>query len=95
MTKRGGELDSVETVGGKPAGEFADRLRYTELVAIDPCERFHLGDTGDMSMRVVDLVAPIGKGTRQLIVSPPNDRMTGSVAKIWPPEAAPMIRAAR
>jgi transcription termination factor Rho len=47
-------------------------MPFSRLVAIDPNERFHLAATGEVSMRIIDLVAPIGKGTRGLIVSPPK-----------------------
>ena len=56
--------------------------RTTQLTAIDPNERFNLGATGEMSMRVVDLVAPIGKGTRGLIVSPPKAGKTTLLEQI-------------
>ena len=52
--------------------EFSKRPRFSDLTAIDPHERFDLGSSGLESMRIVDLIAPIGKGTRQLIVSPPR-----------------------
>lgn len=68
----GSELASVETVGGLAPEAFQKRTPYKDLVAIDPCERFALADTGEMSMRIIDLIAPIGKGTRGLIVSPPK-----------------------
>jgi transcription termination factor Rho len=70
--KKGCQLDGVESVCGLSQEGFKERTPYTHLVAIDPSERFHLAATGEMSMRVVDLVAPIGKGTRGLIVSPPK-----------------------
>ncbi|MHC4170048.1 MAG: transcription termination factor Rho [Planctomycetota bacterium] len=65
-------LVSIETLGGKPPDAFGKRPRFTDLVAVDPHERFDLGASGTESMRIVDLIAPIGKGTRQLIVSPPK-----------------------
>ena len=58
------------------------RVRFDRLVAIDPQDRFHLGASGDTSMRAVDLVAPIGKGTRGLIVSPPKAGKTTMLSKI-------------
>lgn len=70
--KQGQVLDAIETVCGLLPGEFAKRPRFDTLTAIDPEERFDLGASGLMPMRVVDLVAPIGKGTRGLIVSPPK-----------------------
>jgi transcription termination factor Rho len=71
-TKKRSELATIDTIGGLPPEAFKNRAPYTNLTAIDPCERFDLGATGEMSLRVVDLVAPMGKGTRGLIVSPPK-----------------------
>ena len=65
-------LASIESLGGIPPEAFGKRPRFADLVAIDPHERFNLGASGSESMRIVDLIAPIGKGTRQLIVSPPK-----------------------
>ncbi len=65
-------LVSVESAGGRPPEAFRKRPHFADLVAVDPHERFDLGACGMESMRIVDLVAPIGKGTRQLIVSPPK-----------------------
>jgi transcription termination factor Rho len=70
--RQGLELTAVETIGGLTPAAFAARTPFTDLVAIDPSERFHLGVTGDPAMRSVDLIAPIGRGTRGLIVSPPK-----------------------
>ena len=65
-------LASVESISGLTPEAFHARRPYTTLTAIDPCERFHLAASGVPSMRIVDMVAPIGKGTRGLIVSPPK-----------------------
>jgi transcription termination factor Rho len=70
--KEGPQLDGVETVGGLPPEEFQRRAPFKSLVAIDPNERFNLGASGETSMRLIDLVAPIGKGTRGLIVAQPK-----------------------
>ena len=79
---RGAELAGVESVCGLAPEEFRKRIPYTDLVAVNPCERFNLGATDDVSMRVVDLVAPIGKGTRGMIVSPPKAGKTIILEKI-------------
>lgn len=63
-------LVSVDTVSGLSPEAFQARRSFKTLTAIDPCERFHLAGSGEASMRVVDLVAPVGKGTRGLIVAP-------------------------
>ncbi len=69
---RNAQLHSVETVCGLSPEQFAKRIPYTKLTAITPDQRFNLAAAGNTSMRVVDLLAPIAKGTRGLIVSPPR-----------------------
>ena len=49
---------------------------------MDPTERFHLGAGGDTAMRAVYLLAPIGKGTRGLIVAPPKAGKTTLLEQI-------------
>jgi transcription termination factor Rho len=71
-TKSKPKVVSIESLGGLPPQQFRKRPRFSDLVALDPYERFNLGACGNESMRIVDLIAPIGKGTRQLIVSPPK-----------------------
>ncbi|MBP8303036.1 MAG: transcription termination factor Rho [Phycisphaerae bacterium] len=74
LERKGGRhrLMTIETLGGLTPEQFYTRPRFNDLVAVDPHRRFNLGAGGDPSMRIVDLIAPIGKGTRQLIVSPPR-----------------------
>jgi transcription termination factor Rho len=70
--KNGYELITVESICGLTPAQFQARTRFEQLVAIDPTERFRLGDAGHPSMRIVELIAPIGRGTRGLIVAPPK-----------------------
>ena len=65
-------LTEIENLGGLKPDDFVKRPGFKDLVAVDPHERFDLGASGTNSMRIIDLIAPIGKGTRQLIVSPPK-----------------------
>jgi transcription termination factor Rho len=65
-------LTRVETVCGLTPEAFQKRTPFKRLIAIDPCERFDLAITGETSTRLIDLVAPIGQGTRGLIVAPPK-----------------------
>jgi len=83
--RRGGpgrELATVEAVCGLPLERFARRPRFEDLVAVTPTARFDLGASGDTAMRVVDLVAPIGKGTRGLIAAPPKAGKTELIKRI-------------
>ncbi len=68
----GQQLTCVETVCGLPPDVFQQRPPFKRLVAIDPTDRFNLAVTGQMSTRLIDLIAPVGKGTRGLIVAPPK-----------------------
>jgi transcription termination factor Rho len=68
----GPELHKLTAICGLAPAEFAARTPFKQLVSVDPHERFHLARGGELSMRIVDLIAPIGKGTRGLIVSPPK-----------------------
>ncbi|MFN6052611.1 MAG: transcription termination factor Rho, partial [Planctomycetia bacterium] len=63
-------------IEGKPAAEFQQR-NFDELTAIDPHEQIRL-ETGKepVTTRVMDLLAPIGKGQRGLIVAPPRTGKT-------------------
>ena len=65
-------LVSIETLGGMEPKAFGKRPRFSDMVVIDPHQRFELGLCGNKTMRIIDLIAPIGKGTRQLVVSPPK-----------------------
>ncbi|RKZ10713.1 transcription termination factor Rho [Candidatus Fermentibacteria bacterium] len=63
----------IESVNGKSLEELKGRPRFDALTPYYPEERFILESTPDnMSGRILDLLAPIGKGQRALIVSPPR-----------------------
>ena len=65
------EFDAIE---GMPPEEYrAKALPFQELISIDPLERFNLETEPDLvEPRVAELIAPLGKGQRCLIVSPPK-----------------------
>jgi transcription termination factor Rho len=68
-------LHQVDTVNGRPVDELPNRPRFEDLTPLFPDERLRLESREDpynMTARVIDLVAPIGKGQRGLIVSPPK-----------------------
>ncbi|MCL4862037.1 MAG: transcription termination factor Rho [Caldilineaceae bacterium] len=80
--RQGPQLATVESVCDLTPEQFQARTRFERLVAIDPVERFRLGDAGSVSMRVIDLLAPIGRGTRGLIVAPPHSGKTQLLEEI-------------
>ncbi|MBG6223600.1 transcription termination factor Rho [Arthrobacter sp. CAN_A2] len=66
-------LVRVTSINGKPAEELKDRVEFAKLVPLYPSDRLRLEtDPKKIGPRVIDLVAPIGKGQRGLIVSPPK-----------------------
>ncbi|MEW2353798.1 transcription termination factor Rho [Spirillospora sp. NPDC029432] len=64
-------LVEVEAVNGGRPEDAAARPEFGKLTPLFPNERLRL-DSGALAPRVIDLVAPIGKGQRGLIVSPPK-----------------------
>ena len=66
-------LVKLSTVNGSPAEEDPTRVEFSKLVPLYPQERLRLEtDHKLVGPRVIDLVSPIGKGQRGLIVSPPK-----------------------
>lgn len=81
--ERFGALLYVVTVNGDEPGVAMKRPNFEELTPIFPDERLTLEDTTrDLSMRLIDLIAPIGKGQRGLIVAPPKAGKTVLLKKI-------------
>lgn len=71
-SKRTQSLVNVTSVSGLPPPSFQQRVRFKELTAVDPEDRFDLAACGNISMRLIDMLVPIGKGSRCLVVSPPR-----------------------
>lgn len=66
-------LVRVDSINGLPAEEAANRPEFSSLTPLYAQDRLRLETVpGKLSTRVIDLVAPIGKGQRGLIVSPPK-----------------------
>ncbi|RMF85454.1 MAG: transcription termination factor Rho [Nitrospirae bacterium] len=91
---RGGQwqVKKILKVNGLDPEEWAEVEEYSERDALTPDEQYVL-ETGpeDYSMRVIDLIAPIGKGTRGLIVATPRSgktvllqQMARSIGKNYP-----------
>lgn len=73
----------VDAVNGAPADEASHRVEFGKLTPLYPSERLRLeGASSDLTSRVIDLVSPIGKGQRGLIVSPPKAGKTMVMQKI-------------
>ena len=77
------QLKAVEKVNDMPFEEYVKAVRFENLTTIDPIEKYKLETGPDLiETRVIDLVTPIGKGTRGLIVSPPRSGKTTILKQI-------------
>jgi transcription termination factor Rho len=83
-TERFYALLRVETINGYDPDEASQRLHFDALTPIFPNERITMENngSGDISCRIIDLIAPLGKGQRGLIVAPPKAGKTYLLKKI-------------
>ncbi len=73
----------VDAINGEPPDRINDITPFEDLTPLHPCERLILETTqGNTEMRVVDIVAPVGKGQRGLIVAPPRTGKTVLLQKM-------------
>ncbi|MDP6410516.1 MAG: transcription termination factor Rho [Planctomycetota bacterium] len=71
------QLLDVLTVDDAPPKEHANLAGFKSLTSIDPDFHYEVGNvTDDVSMRIVDIIAPIGRGQRGLIVAAPRTGKT-------------------
>ena len=73
----------VETINGLSIEESRGRLNFDKLTPIFPTQRFPLEtEPGNITARIIDLISPIGKGQRGLIVAPPKAGKTTLIKNI-------------
>lgn len=76
-------LLKVEAVNNEDPGVIRNRILFDNLTPIYPENRFILENkSGDVSMRILDLLVPIGKGQRGMIVAPPFSGKTVLLQKM-------------
>jgi transcription termination factor Rho len=76
-------LQELRTINGVTPEEFVRRRPFTELTSIDPYQQIRLEtDPHELSTRVIDILTPIGKGQRCLVVAPPRAGKTTLLQKI-------------
>ncbi|MFC5049629.1 transcription termination factor Rho [Rubritalea spongiae] len=74
---RGLQLSELKTVNGKPADEARKLPHFDELKAVNPDKRIPFETESErFTTRVLDIMSPIGRGQRGLIVSPPRSGKT-------------------
>ncbi len=77
------QLKAVEKVNDMTFDDYTKTVRFENLTTIDPIEKFRLETSPDLiETRVIDMVTPIGKGTRGLIVAPPRTGKTTILKQI-------------
>jgi transcription termination factor Rho len=76
--KKGGpKLEELISINGRPPQEYTDIIPFSEMTVVDPHPQLKLETSGGpMEMRVLDLICPLGKGQRGLIVAPPRSGKT-------------------
>src|SRR5690606_35510213 len=84
----------VDAINGHPPDALNDVKNFEDLTPLHPYQRFVLetpDDPNNLEMRIVDLVAPLGRGQRGLIVAPPRtgktvllQKMANSIIKNYP-----------
>ncbi|MCC5831270.1 MAG: transcription termination factor Rho [Phycisphaeraceae bacterium] len=82
----------VDAINGHPPDKLNDITTFEDLTPLHPFQRFVMETTPEeISMRIVDLVTPIGRGQRGLIVAPPRtgktvllQKMANSIIKNFP-----------
>jgi transcription termination factor Rho len=74
---QGPRLQEIESIDGRPPEDFAKIKHFDDLTPINPYQQIKL-ETGKrpITMRVMDLLTPIGKGQRALLVAPPRSGKT-------------------
>jgi len=77
------QLKEVLEINEMPYEEFIKSSRFENLITIDPIEKYNLETDPDLvETRIIDLVTPIGKGPRGLIVAPPRTGKTTILKQI-------------
>src|SRR5260221_8682156 len=77
------QLKTVDSVNNMPFTDYTKSVRFENLTTIDPIDKFRLETATDLiETRIIDLVTPIGKGTRGIIVAPPRTGKTTILKQI-------------
>jgi transcription termination factor Rho len=80
-SERFASLYRIDTVNGRPAEEVADRPRFDDLPAGFPRERLALGSEDD-TLRAIESLTPIGKGSRVAIVGPARSGKSETLRRV-------------
>ena len=77
MGRRGPQLTKLLDINGRDPDEFKTMPWFEELKAVNPDRRLQMETDQDrMTTRIIDLISPVGRGQRGLIVAPPRSGKT-------------------
>jgi len=75
--KGGPRVEELVRINGRDAGDYMDVTPFRDLLVVDPRPQLQLETKGGpLEMRILDLICPIGRGQRGLIVAPPRSGKT-------------------
>ena len=75
--KGGPKLEEILAINGEPVDDYSDVVPFNDQTVVDPHPHLKLETPGGpMEMRVLDLICPVGKGQRGLLVAPPRSGKT-------------------
>lgn len=72
----------VEAINHQDPEQLAQKVVFDDLTPLHPTKRFKLESDGELNTRIIDLITPIGKGQRGLIVAPPRTGKTVLLQKM-------------
>ncbi len=83
-SERFGSLIRIDTINDQPAADMADRPRFDDLPAEFPHQRFEF-DSDDPTVKAIESMIPIGKGSRVVIVGPARAGKTEALRRLADP----------
>lgn len=70
------------SINGNPPDKILYTRDFDKLIAINPLSKFDFSSSSDITLRAIDFAAPIAKGTRALVISPPRAGKTIFLEKL-------------
>jgi transcription termination factor Rho len=80
-SERFASLIRIDTINGRPASELADSVRFDDLPAAFPDDRFRLGSE-DPTVKAIEWLTPFGKGSRVVITGPARSGKTEALRRL-------------
>jgi transcription termination factor Rho len=80
-SERFASMIRIDTINGRPAAELADSVRFDDLPAAFPDDRFRLGSE-DPTAKAIEWLTPFGKGSRVTIVGPARSGKTEALRRL-------------